>query len=67
MLRNGQREDCDCLASESLKITTHYVSCPAAPTGADNSDLRCLAELAAWRDIDTAISIIVAHQNGRGK
>jgi len=54
----GDREDCNCLASESPKITTHYTSCPAAPAGADGSDLRCLAELAAWRDMDTAIYVI---------
>jgi hypothetical protein len=45
---------CDCLATEDPSLA-HYVSCPVAGPGADNTPERALAELASLRDIDTAL------------
>lgn len=46
---------CDCLTKLTDTLPLHYVTCAAAAAVSDSTPERCLAELAAWRDIDTAL------------
>ncbi|QBI98366.1 hypothetical protein SEA_CARTHAGE_94 [Mycobacterium phage Carthage] len=56
---------CDCLTSEDHTLP-HATMCAAAFNGhdTDHSQIRELAELAAYKDIDTALSILRAYRNG---
>lgn len=55
---------CDCLTSEDPSLP-HYVHCALAGDAPDNGDIRCLAELAAYRDIDTALHVLRLYRGGR--
>ncbi|QWY80945.1 hypothetical protein SEA_LARS_23 [Mycobacterium phage Lars] len=48
---------CDCLTSEDASLP-HFMTCPAAGANPETSDLRELAEIAAYKDIDTALAIL---------
>jgi hypothetical protein len=46
---------CDCLTAFDASLP-HYVHCAAG--GGENTDIRFLAELASFRDIDGALSAL---------
>jgi hypothetical protein len=51
---------CDCLTAEDHTLP-HYAHCGRAGMAVDapdNSNIRALAELAAYRDIDVALSVL---------
>ncbi|WAB10114.1 hypothetical protein SEA_GRAVAILLIA_4 [Mycobacterium phage Gravaillia] len=58
---------CDCLTVEDSRIP-HWSHCnavlngPVDPATTDNDDIRELAELAAYKDIDTAVAILRRHR-----
>jgi hypothetical protein len=58
--------DCECTClrqyDESLP---HYEACECAGANADDTDFRCLAELAAYRDLDTALYVLSSDRNNR--
>lgn len=54
--------ECTCLTAEDASLP-HYSTCPAAGSKADNSNLRCLAEIAAISDIDTALYVLRIERN----
>jgi len=57
--------DCDCLRTQDGTLR-HYETCAVwdghPGDDADSRDIRVLAELAAYRDIDTALSILRRHK-----
>jgi hypothetical protein len=56
--------DCDCLRQYDESLP-HYETCECAGVDADDTDFRCLAELAAYRDLDTALYVLSCDQNHR--